>query len=319
MGRTKTNNNKQIRRKIKNQKLLDEMNKEVRDALGAIRKLLSASDSQEADAKYKVGRQVLAVQTKYGKRAVKMLIKESGYGKDVLYNAARVVKTWDEPAFAKLLQSKGAKEMSLSFSHFVKLSQEERQDVREALVRQVLEEGLSVDETAVLVKLHRVKSGSRRKQSLHRELTQLEMRSQKLVERTGKVLTELKKEETVASEVVSSLRNMAKLLGDAGAQCASVADQHGATSKPALEQAEADAQHGDRQHEHPQPEELTQPSEQQSQPEERTQPSEPQEEQQTEDQLPSSPEPTAGFLHVQKIDDPAEPPIVAPATEIQGD
>ncbi len=307
VGRTKTNSNKQIGRKSKNQKTNDEMKREVRNALGAIRELLSVSDAQEANAKYKVGRQVLAVQTKYGKRAVKMLIEELGYGKDVLYNAARVVKTWDEPAFAKLLQSKGAKEMSLSFSHFVKLSQEERQEVRAALVRKVLEEGLSVDETAALVKLHRVKSGSRRKQSLHRVVTRLEMSSQKLAKKAEEVITELKKEETVAPETVSSLRNMAKLLGDAGAHCASVADQHGATSKPALKQAEADAQ-------------SSEPQEEQPRSEERTQPSEPQQEQpQPEEQLSSSHEPTAGFLHVQKIDDPAEPPIVAPATKIQGD
>jgi hypothetical protein len=89
MGRTKTNNNNQTGRKIKNQKTNDEMKREVRNALGAIRELLSVSDAQEANAKYKVGRQVLAVQAKYGKRAVKMLIEELRYGKDVLYNAAR--------------------------------------------------------------------------------------------------------------------------------------------------------------------------------------------------------------------------------------
>jgi hypothetical protein len=243
-----------------------EMNRDLRNALEAIRKLLGGSDAQEAEAKYKVGRQVQEIQAdpdKYGKAAVKLLAQELRCGKDVLYNCARVVKTWTLPAFAKLLQRKGANGLPLSFSHFVKLSLEERPDVREALVSEVLEKGLTVEETVGLVKSHRVKSGSRRKQPLPREFTQLEMRSQKLVERIGKVLTELKKEETVASEVVSSLRNMAKLLGDAGAQCASVADQHGATSKPALEQAEADAQNGDPQQEHPRPEEQTQPSEQQ--------------------------------------------------------
>jgi hypothetical protein len=210
--------------------------------------------------------------------------------------------------------------MSLSFSHFVKLSQEERPEVRAFLVRKVLDDGLSVPETADLVKSQRVKkkNGSRRKQPLHREFTQLEKRSQKLVEKLGKVLTELKKEETVASEVVSSLRSMAKLLGDVGAQCASVADQHGATSKPVLEQAEADAQHSDRQQEHPQPEEHPQPSEpqqEQPRPEERTQPSEQQEHPQSEEQAPSSPEPMGDFLHVQKIDDPADPQNENPAAE----
>lgn len=304
-------------RESKKGKFTGEMNPELQEALEAIRTLLGASNAREAGAKYDVGRQVLVVQAKYGRDALNMLIDKLGCGKDVIYNSARVVKSWNEQEFAELLQRPGAKGMSLSFSHFVKLSRVKPPEVRAALVRKVLDDGLSVEETADLVKSGRVKNGSRRKQPLHREFTQLEMRSQKLVERIGKVLTELKKEETVASEVMSSLRNMAKLLGAASTHCASVAEQHEATSKRVLEQAEADAQHGGRQHEQSQPSE---PQQEQPRSEELTQPSEPQEEHpRSEDQLPSSPEPTAGFLHVQKIDDPAEPQIEASAVKHQGD
>jgi hypothetical protein len=263
---------------------VDEMSPELHNVVLVVRELLSTSDPQEAKAKHKVGRHVLDVRTapgKYGKRGVEQLAKELGRGKAFLYACARVAECWSEGDLAELLERKGDKGLTLSFSHFVRLSLVRQAAVRQALVSEVLEKGLTVEETADLVKSKRV---SRGKKSGSRLVAACSQKLLDAVVRLEEALVELEKDDALTPDVEVLMR-AAESQRDAGSRCLQMAQRLESASKRVREQQE-------------QP----QSSEQQEHP-------------QSEGETPSSPEPTADFLHVQKIDDPAEPQIEAPAAE----
>lgn len=106
-------------------------------------------------ARYAIGAVVAAIKARpevYGKRGVTAVAAAIGEDVPSLYRHAGVAECWSEADVRSLLASKARDGRSLSWSHVVLLGTVPSPVTRQRLVKQVLEEGLSVRELGARVK-----------------------------------------------------------------------------------------------------------------------------------------------------------------------
>jgi hypothetical protein len=97
MSESKKNSSQEDSKVGKKTKSAGEMSSELRKALETLRELMSQSDTQDADAQYRIGcvvRDVKGSSDKYGKSNVKRLARELGRDEKSLYDRAHVAETW---------------------------------------------------------------------------------------------------------------------------------------------------------------------------------------------------------------------------------
>ncbi|MEI8374424.1 MAG: DUF1016 N-terminal domain-containing protein [Planctomycetota bacterium] len=114
-----------------------------------IQELLNEANANDARARYEIAKRIEQIRTgdggKYGKRAIVLLAKALGWSTSKVYSYAKVAETWpDLGAFSKSVCQRNKHGVMLSWSHLMVLATVADFDRRESLVKQVLEEGWSV-------------------------------------------------------------------------------------------------------------------------------------------------------------------------------
>ncbi|MGZ3458566.1 MAG: hypothetical protein ACXU86_08680 [Archangium sp.] len=225
-----------------------EMSPELREVYEQLRELVTQSDTQDADAQYRIGCMVRDVQDapgKYGAGSVKRLAQEMERDETSLYHRAQVVRTWPPDEFKALLDRKNSKGLPLTFYHLVALSSVEEQNARERLIEEVLKECHTVRATQRLVKARRAPAGGAGDEVLstasedgaveetrtaevpaYRVLTRLVSQSERMLSETEvveKALTELKAGAT--PEVKALVKKASEMQRALGKACMEIAER----------------------------------------------------------------------------------------------
>ena len=128
-------------------KFTEEMNPELLKVLEELSKLVAESDTADAQAQYRIGcvvRDVMDAPNKYREGSVKRLASELGRDEKSLYHRAAVARAWSPDDYTKLLARKNRKGLPLSFYHLVELASVEDPDGRELIIKDALDQCLTV-------------------------------------------------------------------------------------------------------------------------------------------------------------------------------
>lgn len=116
------------------------MSSELQTSCNKIRTLLSRQNRDDAQAKYDIGVEIVAVkkdEDKYGKGSVRVIADELGCTTVLLYTYAAVAAAWTPDEFKAICKKKNVKGVTLSFRHLLALAKADG-DKRQALLEEML-------------------------------------------------------------------------------------------------------------------------------------------------------------------------------------
>lgn len=120
----------------------DKMSPAVSEVCSKIKKLLGNGRRTYARAVYAAGVELLFVKDTPG--ALDQIAGELGYTKNTLRKYIRLAKTWSAERFAVISAEWNSRQMPMSASHFLRLTEVTDAKRREALRKKCINEGLSV-------------------------------------------------------------------------------------------------------------------------------------------------------------------------------
>jgi hypothetical protein len=119
-------------------------------ACDTIRPMMNENSVHDATAKYLIGTEVAELKNaagKYGKASVPRVARSLGCTRVLLDTYARVADAWTSEEFTALTDRKNAKGVSLTFTHYIAISNLDTKEARAELLEDALKNSLTTRQT----------------------------------------------------------------------------------------------------------------------------------------------------------------------------